>query len=95
MLSKKEWSKQRVVKWEGVKNCDTHTVERGYLFLREDDGSITGCSTRVSSRAEAIAYHYGLYAENATQQSVQRTAFQPEHNHVFIGGVCHCGEKCY
>ena len=64
MLSKKEWVKEKVVRWQGIRNCDTRTVDGGYLFVREDDGSVTGLGTRkVSSRAEAIAYHYGLYAE--------------------------------
>ena len=64
MLSKKEWVKEKVIRWQGIRNCDTRTVDGGYLFVREDDGSVTGLGTRnVSSRAEAIAYHYGLYAE--------------------------------
>jgi len=31
--------------------------------------------------------------KQAAQQNVQRTGFQPDHNHVYIGGVCNtCGE---
>lgn len=70
MLSKKEWVKEKVVRWQGIRNCDTRTVEGGYLFVREDDGSVTGLGTRnVSSRAEAIGYHYGLYAEAQTNKA--------------------------
>ena len=70
MLSKKEWVKEKVIRWQGIRNCDTRTVEGGYLFVREDDGSVTGLGTRnVSSRAEAIAYHYGLYAEAQTNKA--------------------------
>lgn len=76
MLSKKEWVKSKVVKWQGIKNCDTRTVEGGYLFIRDDDGSVIGLGTRkVSSRAEAIAYHYGLYAE--TQANNACTGLAP------------------
>lgn len=78
MLSKKEWVKEKVIRWQGVKNCDTHTVEGGYLFVREDDGSVTGLGTRnVSSRAEAIAYHYGLYAEAQTNKVLHADAAMP------------------
>lgn len=70
MLSKKEWVKEKVVRWQGIRNCDTCTVEGGYLFVREDDGSVTGLGTRnVSSRAEAVAYHYGLYAKAQTNKA--------------------------
>jgi hypothetical protein len=64
MLSKKEWSKANVVKWQGIKNCDTKTVDGGYLFLRDEEGGIVGRGTRnVSSRSEAIDYHYGCYIQ--------------------------------
>ena len=64
MLSKKEWSKKYVVKWQGIKNCDTKKVEGGYLFLRDENGEIIGRGTRnVSNRNEAIDYHYGCYIQ--------------------------------
>ena len=61
ILSKAEWTKKNVIRWEGIKNCDTKTVERGYLFLRSDDGTITGCGTPATNRGKAIEYHYNLY----------------------------------
>lgn len=70
MLSKKDWVKKYVVRWQGIRNCDTHTVEGGYLFVRDDEAlgdGVIGLGTRnVSSRAEAIAYHYDLYVEAQT-----------------------------
>jgi len=76
MLSKKEWVKEKVVRWQGIKNCDTHTVEGGYLFVRDDEAlgdGVIGLGTRnVSSRAEAIAYHYGLYVEAQTNKACSR-----------------------
>lgn len=63
MLSKKEWVNKYVHKWVGIKNCDTRTVEGGYLFLWNDDRtSATGHSERnIKSRSQAVAYHYDLY----------------------------------
>ncbi len=64
MLTKNEWAKKHVVRWEGIRNSDTNTIEGGYLFIRKDDGTVTGKGTRnVSSRSEAIAHHYKLYTE--------------------------------
>jgi hypothetical protein len=72
MLSKKEWVKKYVVRWQGIKNCDTHTVEGGYLWVRNDDGSITGKSGRgARSRAEAIAKNYQLYVEAQANTGLQ------------------------
>lgn len=76
MLSKKEWTKAYVVKWEGIKNCDTNAVEGGYLFMRDADGEIVGRGTRnVSSRSEAIDYHYGCYLQeqHKSNQSLDRS----------------------
>jgi hypothetical protein len=62
MLTKREWVKKYVVKWQGIKNCDTHTVEGGYLWLRNKDGSISGLSERgINSRSKAIDHHYAVY----------------------------------
>jgi hypothetical protein len=75
ILSKKEWAKKYVIRWQGIKNCDTHTVEGGYLFVRNDDGSITGLGGRgVRSRAEAIAQNYDLYVKAQANTGLQPTA---------------------
>lgn len=63
MLSKKEWSKVHVVRWQGIKNSDTKTVEGGYLYLCEEGGVIGRGTHNVSSRSEAIDYHYGCYIQ--------------------------------
>jgi hypothetical protein len=73
ILSKREWVKKYVVRWNGIKNCDTHTVEGGYLFLRNDDGSTIGYGgTNVHSRSEAIALYYQRYAEAQSNTTCTR-----------------------
>lgn len=64
VLSKRDWAKKYVVKFQGIKNSDTKTIEGGYLFMRADDGTITGHGTNnARSRKGAIEYHYNQYCE--------------------------------
>jgi hypothetical protein len=65
-LTIKEWEKRYVIRWQGVKDCDTHTVEGGYLFVRDDEGGIIGLGTyNASNRKEAVQIHYSEYIEGA------------------------------
>lgn len=62
VLTIKEWKDKYVAGWKPVINSDTETVEGGYLFLRQDDGTVIGKQTRnVSNRKQAIEFHYGRY----------------------------------
>jgi hypothetical protein len=64
MLTKQEWIKKYVYKWQGIRNSDTNTVEGGYLFLRNDDGSIVGHSMRnIKSKAGAVTHWYGIFVK--------------------------------
>lgn len=68
MLTLKQWTRDKVVKWRGIRNSDTKTIDGGYLFVRNDDGTVEGLGTRrVSNRKEAIEYHYGQYVEEQTK----------------------------
>jgi hypothetical protein len=70
MLTKQEWVKKYVYKWKGLMNFDTKTYEGGYLFLWNEEHTVaTGHSERnITSRSQAIAYHYDLYVKEQTKR---------------------------
>jgi len=68
MLSKKEWIKACVVKWEQIEMPESSIIKRGWLYLREpgddpaNDDTVTGhAAPRCGTEAKSIDYYYDIY----------------------------------